>query len=349
MKKLFLFIVPVLILVVGFFTLNYWRFAIKSAYHGKSSTIVVDVKPGTSLYSLKAELESKGLVVPLLPFKIWARLSDASSRLHVGEFEVNLGDSSVLDIINQILNSSPMGYKIVIREGINIWDIQDIFTKPPLSVDPATFQSWIRSPDRIKRMGIPNLNPSGSSPSLEGYLFPETYTFHKYTSPEKLIDKMLDLFESNVAPILAKHPWGNTPEGRYKLLTLASIVEKESGNFEEQPTIASVYWNRLHKGMRMQADPTTIYGLMPNFDGNLKKIHLLQATPYNTYKIKGLPAGPIANPGASAVQATVDPATTDYIFFVSKNDGTHIFSTDYKTHEKYVNEFQRKRRNRKSN
>ncbi|NCN41815.1 endolytic transglycosylase MltG [bacterium] len=346
MKKVLFTILPIVFIAITTIAFGAWQFHLKTAYNGASSSLKVDVKPGMSLNALREELTIKDIVIPEIPFKIWTRLSDAASRLHVGEFEINVSENSASEILEQILSGTPLGYKIVIREGINIWDIQNIFAEEPLNVDPAIFQKWIRAPHRLKRMGVPEPKAEGVEATLEGFLYPETYTFHKYTSPEKIIDKMLELFEENIAPTLAKHPWGNTPEGRHRLITLASIVEKESGNFDEQPTIASVYWNRLNKGMRMQADPTTIYGLMPNFDGNLKKVHLLTPSPYNTYKMKGLPAGPIANPGKSAVQATVDPASTDYLFFVSRNDGTHVFSKDYKTHDKYVNEYQRNRRRR---
>lgn len=127
----------------------------------------------------------------------------------------------------------------------------------------------------------------------------------------------------------------------HQIITLASIVEKETGASWERPRIAGVFHNRLQKGMRLQSDPTTIYGLMPEFNGNLRKKDLLAEGPYNTYKIKALPRGPISNPGIEAIKATVQPEEHNYYFFVSQNDGTHIFSTHYRQHSKAVNKFQK--------
>ena len=129
--------------------------------------------------------------------------------------------------------------------------------------------------------------------------------------------------------------------------TLASIVEKETGAAHERPLIAAVFLNRIKRGMRLETDPTVIYGIK-NFDGNIKRIHLLDGSnPYNTYKIKGLPPGPIASAGRDALRAILEPADTPYIFFVSRNDGTHIFAETYREHAANVDEFQRKRRRRR--
>ena len=129
-------------------------------------------------------------------------------------------------------------------------------------------------------------------------------------------------------------------------LILASIVEKETGAKWERPAIAGVYLNRIHKKMRLQADPTTIYGIFENYNGNLRKSDLLTETPYNTYKINGLPLGPIANPGLAAITATLNPEKHNNLYFVSKNDGTHIFTPTYKAHLEAVKEWQQKRENR---
>ena len=129
-----------------------------------------------------------------------------------------------------------------------------------------------------------------------------------------------------------------------EVVTLASIVEKETGAPEERPLIAGVFRNRLDRGMRLESDPTVIYGI-PDFDGNLRRVHLDDdANPYNTYRIAGLPPGPIANPGAASLRAVVRPAETDYLYFVSRNDGTHVFSRSYREHLNAVNRYQKRRR-----
>ena len=134
---------------------------------------------------------------------------------------------------------------------------------------------------------------------------------------------------------------------RHDLITLASIIEKETGASFERPTISGVFHNRLKKRMRLQSDPTTIYGIYEKFTGNLRKKHLLQKTPYNTYKIFGLPLGPISNPGLESLKAAITPKKHNYLYFVSKNDGTHKFSRNYKDHLKAVTAFQKNRAARK--
>jgi UPF0755 protein len=159
----------------------------------------------------------------------------------------------------------------------------------------------------------------------------------------------------SIVEVMVKHFWEVIGPLREKIeqsgmtieevITLASIVEKETGRAEERPIIASVFLNRLKKKMRLETDPTVIYGIK-DFSGNLKKKHLTQRTPYNTYVIRGLPPGPIANPGKEAIEAVLFPATTDYLYFVSKNDGSHYFSKTLVEHNKAVQKYQKKRRRR---
>jgi UPF0755 protein len=149
--------------------------------------------------------------------------------------------------------------------------------------------------------------------------------------------------------VIVESPTKAKTIGKYlgpDFVVLASVVEKETGAKEERPQIASVFTNRLRKRMRLESDPTTIYGMWERYTGNIRKDDLLQLTPYNTYKIPALPLGPIANPSFEAIQAVMAPATTEYLFFVSKNDGTHQFTTNYADHQRAVDEWQRNRSNR---
>jgi UPF0755 protein len=153
---------------------------------------------------------------------------------------------------------------------------------------------------------------------------------------------MVQQFRKRVGDTAKGHPFLSAHE----VVVLASVVEKETGAKEERPQIASVFTNRLRKRMRLESDPTTIYGMWERYTGNIRKDDLLQLTPYNTYKIPALPLGPIANPSFEAIQAVMAPATTEYLFFVSKNDGTHQFTTNYADHQRAVDEWQRNRSNR---
>jgi UPF0755 protein len=176
-------------------------------------------------------------------------------------------------------------------------------------------------------------------PSFEGYLFPETYRIQRNTPPRKVIQTLRNQLDSKWS-----EEWNvrllDLQMTKHQILTLASIIEKESGNAEEQPIVASVFHNRLKRGMRLQSDPTVIYGI-PNFNGNITKADLQTPTPYNTYIISGLPPGPIANPGFTAIKAALYPAETNYLYFVGNGKGKHIFSENLEQHNQAVNVFQR--------
>jgi UPF0755 protein len=180
--------------------------------------------------------------------------------------------------------------------------------------------------------------------TLEGYLFPDTYYFPSGLESKSIITAMVKQFR-----IAFKPEWQTRAEelgmSVHEVVTLASIIEKETGAPEERPLISSVFHNRLKKGMRLETDPTVIYGI-PDFDGNIKRRHLNTYTPYNTYKIKGLPPGPIASPGAAALEAALYPAQSKYLYFVSKKDGTHQFSATIKEHNAAVRKYQLRKKRR---
>jgi UPF0755 protein len=176
--------------------------------------------------------------------------------------------------------------------------------------------------------------------SLEGYLFPDTYYFSRGLDPSTLVDTMVKRFWQMVDPLReSADAVGMKME---EVVILASIVEKETANPAERPVIASVFLNRLRLGMRLESDPTVIYGLK-DFDGNLRKHDLTRETPYNTYVIKGLTPGPIASPGLDAIKAVLSPAQTEYLYFVSKNDGSHYFSKTFAEHNRAVETYQKKK------
>ncbi|MEJ2039528.1 MAG: endolytic transglycosylase MltG [Desulfosarcinaceae bacterium] len=178
--------------------------------------------------------------------------------------------------------------------------------------------------------------------TMEGYLFPDTYYFPKGLPAKSIMAKMVERFRQQVP-----REWSQRARqlglSLYQVITLASIIEKETGDASERPLISSVFHNRLKKHMRLESDPTVIYGIK-NFDGNLTRKHLTTRTPYNTYTIRGLPKGPIANPGRDAIRAALYPAQTDFLFFVSKKDSTHHFSKTIEEHNRAVRKYQLRRR-----
>jgi len=197
------------------------------------------------------------------------------------------------------------------------------------------FLAWVNSPASAQAHGV-------EGATLEGYLFPETYRLPKGQSARATAGVLVNQFFTVWKQL---EPRAREQKVSMKdLVTLASIIEKETGVAEERPLIAAVFLNRMRRGMRLETDPTVIYGI-PNFDGNLRRRDLENPdNPYNTYKISGLPPGPISNPGRGALEAALAPAPVDSLFFVSKNDGTHVFSDTYAEHERRVDQYQRRRR-----
>ena len=344
--KLLGLIVVVGLCATGFAGWKFWGFShttLGEINPNLSDEILVDIPPGSSFALLERRLDASGIHIDPLVYKAWRHFMVPSGKLKFGEYIVRK-DWSQLKALEQILKGHFVLHQVTIKEGDNIYDVIKAISLTTLANNPEPFEKVIRDPKLLKRMGVPAAPAGPANPTLEGFLFPETYSFQKYDTPRVVVEAMLREFEKRALPHLQKHPWGVTAEGRYRLMTLASIVEKESGVFAEQPIIAAVFWNRLNKKMKLESDPTIIYGLMPGFDGNIHHDQIHAPTPYNTYTVKELPIGPIANPGENAVKSVVDPAKNDYLFFVAKGDGSHVFSSVYKDHERYVQEYQIKRR-----
>lgn len=346
MKKFFLTSFLFIVLIGGVtatWVLYGFAFEIVAA---PNKTFLIDIPPGSSLSQIRKGLEKNEIHIHPLAWKLWAKFRADPKKLHVGEFEVS-AQKSQLEILEEILNAPSKTYALVIKEGHNIFNIRDegLAALPLPQEVKAEFFSKITNAELAKNQGAPErANPPLT---MEGFLFPSTYFFQKYDSAQSIFQKITNEYKKRIEPLLSEHSWGNTPEGRYRLLTLASVVEKESGVFDEQPLIASVFWNRIHKGMRLQSDPTTIYPYFleaqKNIEQfNLKISHLREPSPYNTYTLKELPVGPIANPGESAVRAVIRPAQSNYFYFVAKGDGTHVFAATLKEHNANVDFYQKK-------
>jgi UPF0755 protein len=237
------------------------------------------------------------------------------------------------EILDILVSGRVRLYKLTVPEGYNQYQIAALVA----DADLATADAFLKSaadPALLRAKGI-------AADSLEGYLFPDTYYFPHQTPPGTIIATMVQNFWSVFTPAFEKRA-GELNLSVHQVVTLASIIEKETGIASERPLISSVFHNRLKRGMRLESDPTVIYGI-EEFDGNLTRRHLTTRTPYNTYRISGLPPGPIANPGREALKAALYPASTDYLFFVSRQDNTHYFSTNLKDHNRAVRQFQLRR------
>ena len=293
------------------------------------------VRRGATLKDVAKGLEKNRIIKSSGIFELWARISGAGRSIKAGEYRLNPGMSplKVLKILNRGL---VITCRVTIPEGYTRKQIAEVLQKEGL-VNREEFISNTGSLDLAKRYGI-------NAPNLEGYLYPDTYRFSKGMPVTSIIHVMVSRFWEITTPLSEKIKESRMTTN--EVVTLASIVEKETGLAKERPLIASVFLNRLKKKMRIESDPTVIYGIK-DFNGNLTKKDLAGHTRYNTYVIRGLPPGPIANPGLASIKAVLYPAKSDYLYFVSRNDGSHCFSRKFSDHNRAVSTYQKKRRSRR--
>lgn len=301
--------------------------------------VVYEVIPGKGFASIAKDLEGKGLVKNATFFNLFARFKGERTKVKVGEYLLRT-NMLPAEVLATITSGKSIARSFTVSEGLSTYEIAELYEKQGFGT-AADFMRLVRDPVLVRSL------LGESVESLEGYLFPETYMLTKYTDTKTLISNMVKRFLYVYAEVMkqAEITWMS----RNQIVTLASIIEKETGAPEERPLISSVFHNRLGKRMRLQTDPTVIYGKAERtgrIEINITREDLLTPTRYNTYVIPGLPPGPIANPGREALLAAVKPQLSGYLFFVSQNDGTHVFSEDYKGHQKAVQKFQLDRKAR---
>ena len=289
----------------------------------------INIRQGERFNLVTGDLVRHGIVTHPVKFRALARLGGYDKRIRAGEYLVAAGRTP-LQILEQLVEGKVVLHRFTIPEGYTLIQIAQAVAAENL----ATAQDFIAAatnPTEAEKNRIP-------AGTFEGYLFPDTYHFPSNITAGEIVSKMVRRFWDVFTPAWQKRAeeLGMTVHG---IVTLASIIEKETGADHERPLIASEFWNRLKKNMRLESNPTVIYGI-EGFDGNLTRKHLRTPTPYNTYINKGLPPGPIANPGAKSLEAALYPADTDYLFFVSRQDGTHQFSATYKAHCRAVRKYQ---------
>ncbi len=335
MKKNFLIIV--LILLATALGGLAWLYADIMAYaqhtaegDGVEKTLLIH--PGETFREITRHLNQAGIVTQPLKFRLYARLKGYDNRLKAGEYGISTNMSPVR-VLATLASGKVRLHRLTVPEGLTLRQMATIVADARLCSAPE-FLKLSTDAALAEKLGIP-------AAGLEGYLFPDTYFFPKDVTPRKIITTLFARFQAVFTP-----QWQARAQKMgmtiHQVVTLASIIEKETGAAFERPLIASVFHNRLKKGMRLESDPTVIYGIK-DFDGNLTRKHLAEKTPYNTYQVKGLPPGPIASPGAAALKAVLFPADTKFIFFVAKKDGTHQFSTNLKDHWRAVRKYQMKR------
>lgn len=279
------------------------------------------------LQELKREAVLRDEWIPLVYMKLLRGRDSLKAGLY--EFDRPL---SAADVIDKLARGEVVLSSITIREGLDRFAIGKIFSAGGF----GTQEEWNRITGEADL--IRDIAPDAES--LEGYLFPDTYKFDPGTPASTIVKSMVANFRKNWAGEMAFITTGLTP---HQTVTLASIVETEARLPQERPVVASVYVNRVRKRMLLGADPTVIYAmkLAGRWEGNIRKADLQLDSPYNTYRKPGLPPGPIANPGLASLRAAAAPATTPYLYFVARNDGSHVFSTSNEEHNRNVEKYQR--------
>ncbi len=299
-----------------------------------AGVIVVRIEPGSDLSSIGSTLHDAGVISHEKPFLWAARAAGLDRKLRSGDYELR-PDWKMPKLLETLSSGRSRMLSVTFPEGITVERTAARLSAAGVT-DREAFLALARDREFLDSLGIPG-------PTAEGFLFPETYLFAASSRPKDVMTAMVGQFRK----VLRELEDGAPLSGRdlLDLVTLASMVEKETSMPEERSLVAAVFANRLRRGYRLQSDPTVIYGL-DDFDGNITRRDLETHTPYNTYVIRGLPPGPIANPGRGSLWAALNPAQVDYLYFVSRNDGSHHFSRNLQEHNRAVREYQLARRKR---
>jgi len=323
--KFIFFVISLLVLLF----LSYLNFSFKNSVYKNNSSKIFIVKEGDAVSNTIFNLHKKGYIDSIFRFKVLAYLYNYNPVFLNGRYRVQKNDSEYSFLV-KLVNGNLIQENITIIEGTTYNEIKNILYKNN-SIDSVEFDA------KYEKTYLSQVN----YPSLEGLCFPDTYKFSSGTTFENFLKICQKKMENVLLYYWRKRDFSLPYKSPYEMLIMASIIEKETANKLEKPIIASVFINRLNKNMRLQADPTVIYG-MKNYKGNITKKDLNTKNEYNTYKIKGLPKTPICSPGESSIKAASKPIISDYLYFVADKNGKHVFSKNYQDHVKAVNKYQKK-------
>lgn len=339
MKKLLLAFLALLILGAGtLFAAQAWlKSTIKQPHTHNAAKKIITFKPGTGSSEIIATLQREGVLASALPTKLWLRFFADNQKFKAGDYEF-ASPITPLEVINKLVKGDVATRSFTIPEGYNQWDIARILgslqglKQPPLA-NPDAALTLLKNTSLIA-----DLDPAAKD--LEGYLFPDTYEFTTTTTREQLVEAMVKRFRKVYTPELQQRAAALGWNAR-RVVTFASLIEKEAKVDAERELISSVYHNRLQRGERLACDPTVIYAalLIGKYRGKIYRSDLDRPSPYNTYMFPGMPPGPIASPGKRSLTAALNPAQSDYLYFVvdvTKNDGSHKFSVSSADHDRAV-------------
>jgi UPF0755 protein len=331
MKKVIGVLFLLLLVAVGAAAFMYWR--INKPYRGyQGAEQFVDLPPGIGSLAIGDRLVAAGVIRDPAVYRVAIWMTGQGRHLKAGEYRFDRA-MTPFEVIDKVARGDVYVITVTFPEGLTIAEMAKIFESHGLG-PASSFVEASRNPALIHA-----LDPAAKD--LEGYLFPETYALSRHTDAAKLVRLMTARFEHVLTPQLRQAAAARSLTVR-QAVTLASIVEKETSRPDERPIVAAVYSNRLRIGIPLQCDPTVIYALMRAgaYTGDLKRVDLAFDSPYNTYRYPGLPPGPIASPGRSSLAAAVHPADVDFLYFVSRNDGSHEFARTLEEHNRNVQKYQ---------
>lgn len=334
MFKRILLVLLVLIVAAG--GLAFWgRQRVLTPYRGFSGgEVFVELEQGSSVAAIANRLAAEGVIPDAMTFRIAARLNGFDRRLQAGEYRF-AGESTPMDVMRRLAAGDTFRRPVTFPEGLTIAEMSALFERSELGSAREFVNAAVPSL-------ISDLDPGARS--LEGYLFPDTYTLARRSGAAEFVRAMVSRFEKAFDTSLRDEATLRGMSVR-EVVTLASLIEKETGRPDERAIVSAVYHNRLRIGMPLQCDPTVIYALMlaRKWNGNLRRVDLQMDSPYNTYRVKGLPPTPIASPGRASLEAALRPAEVDYLYFVSRNDGSHVFAKSLAEHNRNVAIHQKRR------
>jgi len=286
---------------------------------------------GTSVNQLASQLEAEGVIQSTWILKWLLKFRPELAKIRTGLYEMT-PSQTIVDLLNDLVAGKVKTFSLTLVEGKTIaeWE-QQLASAPHLQLTPEVFSAVL-------------MEQGDDSALPEGKFFPDTYHYTADSDAKVMLTQSYKMMEQELAKAWAERVPGLPLKSSYEMLILASIVEKETGQAFERDQIAGVFINRLNLGMKLQTDPTVIYGMGDRFKGNITRKDLVEDTPFNTYRIFGLPPTPIAAPSKASLQAVSKPAKVSYLYFVSRNDGTHVFSSTLEEHNRAVDIYQRKKK-----